>query len=427
LQASNKFASLAPYKSLLYYPGFFLMRLVLIKTLSGLKHRSIQILLLVILYFFIGNSLPLVIHQGLYTISLFVKDILMWLLPITVGFFIAHTLSSFEKKAPLFILTLIIFEGLSNLCSVWYAFGCAHAVYNNELPLQSLSSELELQELWRLPLMRPAWWSASKGTLLGLGIGCLAALSKNTFLKTWILRGSTTVQWILTKVIARVIPLFVLGFFVKIHHTNLLYQLLKISPQIAFYLTIFLSFYLCFLFFISSFSLSMALKHLRNLLPAGTIAFLSGCSISTMPWTIEGTAKNLDNPQLAQAIIPATTNIQQIGDCIVQTFLCFLVYNCFYNHPPTLSTWISFSLVFTLARFATAGILGGAIFIMLPIYENYLYFNAEMISVILAFNTLLDPLITSSNVLANGALCRLFEKIWTPILRINSLFTRKTS
>ena len=403
------------------------MRLTLIKTLSSLKHRSIQILFLIILYFSIANSLPLIVHQSLYTISLFIKDILMWLLPITVGFFIAHTLSSFEKKALLFILTLIIFEGLSNLCSVWYAFGCGHAVYNNNLPLQSLSTELELQELWRLPFIRPAWWSASKGTLLGLGIGCFAALSRNDFLNRWILHGSQAVQWILTKAIAKVIPLFVLGFFAKIHHTNLLYQLLKLSPKLVFYLTIFLSVYLFVLFFISSFSLSISLKHLRNLLPAGTMAFLSGCSISTMPWTIVGTAKNLDNPTLAQAIIPATTNIQQIGDCIVQTFLCFLIYNCFYKHPPTLSTWISFSLIFTLARFATAGILGGAIFIMLPIYENYLYFNAEMISIILAFNTLLDPLITSSNVLANGALCRLFEKIWTPILRINSLFIRKTS
>lgn len=400
---------------------------VLTKALSSLKHRGIQILLLLTLYFFIANHLPLIAHQGFYTISLFIKDILMWFLPITVGFFIAHTLSSFQKKAPLFILTLIIFEALSNLCSIWYAFGCAHLISDGIPHLQSSSSQLDMLELWRLPFIRPTWWSASKGTLIGLSIGCLAALTKNVLLNKWIVHGSKIVQWILTKAIARLIPLFVLGFFAKIYHTNLLHHLLKTSSKLVLYLTLFLSLYLFFLFFISSFSLSKTLKHLRNLLPAGGVAFLSGCSLSTMPWTIEGASKNLDNKTLAQAIIPATTNIQQIGDCIAQTFLCFLIYTSFYNHPPSLSTWVSFSLVFTLARFATAGILGGAIFIMLPIYENYLYFNAEMISVILAFNTLLDPLITSSNVIANGALCRLFEKIWTPILRVSSLFIRKTS
>ena len=131
-----------------------------------------------------------------------------------------------------------------------------------------------------------------------------------------------------------------------------------------------------------------------------------------MPWTIGGAAKNLQDPELAKAVIPATTNIQQIGDCIANTFLCFIIYRNFFGHNPDLMTWVSFSLVFILARFATAAILGGTIFVMLPIYESYLGFNAEMIALILAFNVILDPIITSSNVLANGALCRVFEKVW---------------
>ena len=52
---------------------------------------------------------------------------------------------------------------------------------------------------------------------------------------------------------------------------------------------------------------------------------------------------------------------------------------------------------------------------MLPIYEAYLGFTPEMIAIILAFNVILDPLVTSSNVLANGALCRIFERAWTLI------------
>lgn len=80
---------------------------------------------------------------------------------------------------------------------------------------------------------------------------------------------------------------------------------------------------------------------------------------------------------------------------------------------------MSFSLIFVLARFATAAILGGAIFIMLPIYEAYLGFNAEMIAIILAFNVVLDPLVTSCNVIANGALCRIFEKVWIALQGIS--------
>jgi Na+/H+-dicarboxylate symporter len=148
------------------------------------------------------------------------------------------------------------------------------------------------------------------------------------------------------------------------------------------------------------------------------MALTSGCSISTMPWTIEGTSKNLQNPSFAQAVIPATTNIQQIGDCIANTFLCFILYRHFFGEAPDFHTWLSFTVVFVLARFATAAVLGGAIFIMLPIYENYLFFNGEMIAIILAFNVILDPLITSCNVIANGALCRVYERVWNSFLNI---------
>ena len=49
---------------------------------------------------------------------------------------------------------------------------------------------------------------------------------------------------------------------------------------------------------------------------------------------------------------------------------------------------------------------------MLPIYETYLNFNTEMIAIILALNVVLDPIVTSCNVVANGALCRVFEVVW---------------
>lgn len=197
------------------------------------------------------------------------------------------------------------------------------------------------------------------------------------------------------------------------HQTNMLQNLFSQYMELLAWLIVILAIYIFALFFIGNGgSIRGALLSLKNLLPAGALAFTSGCSLSTMPWTIQGTAKNLQTPDLAKAVIPATTNIQQIGDCIINTFLCYLLYNQFFGHYPDSATWLQFSLVFVLARFATAAIIGGAIFIMLPIYETYLSFNAEMIAIILAFNVILDPLVTSCNVIANGALCRLFERVW---------------
>jgi len=384
---------------------------------AALRKRSIQVVLVVAVYLGIASFLPAEAHQGLYAISLFIKDLLLWLLPITVSLFIAHAISSFEKQAPLFILSLFIFEAFSNSISVWYSFGCGHLAAGHLKTLLPYHFADTFDPLWRIPLTKPAWWSADKGTFAGIAVGLIAAF-KFPSLRPFITKGKETAERILTKVFSRFIPLFILGFVARMYKTQLLNQMFTQYADFLLWLLLCLVGYIAFLFLIGSgFSIAGFFRSIKNIFPAAGVAFSSGCSLSTMPWTIEGTAKNLDNPDLAKAVIPATTNIQQIGDCIANTFLCFLIYLYFNGQAPALSVWVPFTIVFVLARFATAAVLGGAIFVMLPIYESYLSFTPEMIAIILAFNVILDPLITCSNVVANGALCRIFERTWGHVLQ----------
>ena len=51
---------------------------------------------------------------------------------------------------------------------------------------------------------------------------------------------------------------------------------------------------------------------------------------------------------------------------------------------PSLYEYLIFSFSFVIAKFSVAAIPGGGIIVMLPILENYLGFNAEMLSFITA-------------------------------------------
>jgi hypothetical protein len=381
-----------------------------------IKHRGIQVLIAISIYLFFASSLPNGVHEGLYTISLFIKDLLLWTLPITIAFFIAHTISSFEKRAPLFIISLFLFEAISNASSVWYTYGCSHLAANYIHTIKPETFIDSFSPLWRLPLAKPIWWSASKGTILGIIFGLIAAFTTSNLLKHILHRGKQFAETLLTRFFARLIPLFILGFIARMYKTDLIVQMQTQYANLVLWLILFLTLYIGILFLFGGASPSF-FQRIKNLLPATGIALGSGCSLSTMPWTIAGTAKNLQNPDLAKLIIPTTTNIQQIGDCIINSFFCFFIYYHFNGYAPSLATWCVFSGMFVLARFATAAVLGGAIFIMLPIYETYLGFTPEMTAIILAFNVILDPLVTSSNVIANGALCRIFEKMWNLIIR----------
>lgn len=387
--------------------------------LSLLKQRSMQIILLLTLYAFFAASMPSVVHQSFFSVSIFIKDLLLWMMPLTVCFFVSHTVSSFKRKAPFFIFLLVVFEALSNFSSVWYSYLVAWfsvdfiGVFLNA-PEQAQSS---LDALWRLPFARPSWWSADKGVFLGVVLGIFAAFFHDARLHLFLKQGRKSVEWCLTKVFAPLIPLFVLGFVARMAQSDLLDHVITHYLNVVLWLVVFLSVYVFFLFLLASnFSLPKALFFIKKLLPAGGMALTSSCSLSTMPWTIKGVAQILNNKDLAPAIIPATTNIQQIGDCIANTFLCFLLYTFFFHQMPHFGEWLIFTVVFVFARFATAAVLGGAIFIMLPIYESYLHFTPEMLAIIIAFNVILDPLITATNVVANGALAKVFENVMAKVI-----------
>jgi len=381
-----------------------------------LSQRSIQTLLVLVLFVLCAPMLPLTAHRSFYTVSLFIKDLLMWVMPFTVCFFVGHTVTSFERRAPLFIGMLLAFECVSNMASVWYALGFASVVTESLPPLKAALASTGLEPLWRLPLPRPTWWSADKGVLLGLALGLVAAFSRRRRLVSVLAEGKQSVQWLLTHVFARLIPLFVLGFAANMYESSLLQNMLSEYSVLLLCLMAALVAYICMLFWLGARGSDKSVgSHVRNLLPAGAIALTSGCSLSTMPWTIAGTAKNLDRPELAEAIIPATTNIQQVGDCMANAFLCFVLYKHFFGVPPSLAMLATFSLAFVAARFATAAVIGGAIFIMLPVYESTLGFTPDMVAIILALNVVLDPVITSSNVMANGALCRVFERAYARV------------
>lgn len=387
------------------------------KALNLLKNRSVQVILTIVIYLCVASLLPLNAHRAFYSLSLLIKDLLLWILPFSVGFFIAHALCSFEKKAPLFIFVLFIFEALSNFSSVWYAYFCGHVAISHQPVIEINNLSDSFSPLFSISKLKPALWSADKGTFAGIILGLIASF-KFPLLRNFIAKGKQKAEWILTKIFSRLIPLFILGFVARMYKTRLLTQMLDRYSELILWLLVVLVLYISMLFLLGSgLSFKKYLNSIKNLLPAGGIAFSSGCSLSTMPWTIQGTAKNLISPDLAKTVIPATTNIQQIGDCISNTFLCFLIYFHYFGHAPSIAVWVPFSLVFILARFATAAVLGGSVFIMLPIYESYLHFNAEMIAMILALNVILDPIITCTNVVANGALCRVFEKVWMALQR----------
>lgn len=389
-------------------------------TLNWFTSMPIQLLLVIVGVLFFADYLPHAVARGFYTLSLMIKDMIMTVLPLAVFAFIAATLMHFQKRALLLVLVLLIFEGFSNGASLFYAYGMAHAL-DMWIPTFHVMPQQDFQLVPFFQIGTPPlkFWSTPFGVMAGMGAGLCAAFFQVPQLTQTILTTRLWVGKFFSKVITRVIPLYVLGFMIFMQHSGLLDHILNSYGLVITLVMGCLIFYLSLILFVATYVGKNSFAILcRHIVPTSIIAASTMSSAATMPFTIAAAERNLRNRNFAQMLIPATTNIQQVGDCIANAFLCLVILKNFGKPFPGFMEWCLFVGVFTMARYATTAILGGAIFMMIPIYKAFLGFNDEMIAIILALNIVLDPLITASNVAANGGLAVIFEALW---IRINGI------
>lgn len=392
-----------------------------------LTSNAFHILSVLFIYFLFADSLPFKVHQLLYTASIAIKDAIMLLIPVIAFVFIAYAFISFGKQAPLLISVLLVFIAVSGLIGTWYGLLCAKFVSNSlEFAKASGPVSYALEPMFVLPITRPAWWAADRACLLGLCIGLVVVIWDIEFATKALSRARDVLQRYIVKFLGRVMPLFVLGFVVQMHESRLITSMLSTYALSVCWLLVALVLYSAIVALIGTKgNVPLAVQDIKNMIGACVISATSGSSLVAMPLAIKAVEKNLNDTKIPAMIIPFTTNMQMVGDCILNVFLCFLIYVGFYGVDPDFSTLLSFSIMFISMRFSGSAIMGGTIFLMLPLYEEYLRFTPDMLFLISAFNVLLDPIDGFFNVLINGLLCRIFASLWNVVQRSYKTVSKK--
>lgn len=392
--------------------------------LDFFKKPPIQLCVVIFFVVVFGEYLPYSVVRSFYTFSLFIKDIIINILPVVVAVFIASTLKQFQKKALFLVTLLLVFEGISNAMSTMYAYGAAHILQGWLCAFDTiLNQDFQIVPYFQLGSLNVYGYNTSSGVMVGVATGLSSAFFPTIMSGHIIDKMRDSISYFLSQILSRVIPLYVLGFVLFMQHSGLIGTMLETYGVVILLVALCVCFYLFLIFVMATFlGKNTFYTFIQNILPTSLIASTTMSSAATMPYTIEAAEKNLRIPGFARMLIPATTNIQQVGDCITNAFLCLVILKTFGHSIPDIKHWLIFVGVFTLARYSTAAVMGGAIYIMIPIYKETLGFNDEMIAVILALNIVLDPLVTASNVLANGGLAVIFESIW---MKLNNLFHKR--
>lgn len=364
---------------------------------------------IIILSVLFGGYLPVEFQSTLFGLSLTVKSFIVFVLPFIVFGLLFKTAVQFSSKASKMILFILAAVCLSNFVSTLVSYSVGKMAYSIDLSLTFPVGSQELQPLYAFTF--PKWIENSHAMLAGLFFGILLGWARPSFAS----RISNTLYDlinILLKIILIVIPVLIAGFVIKMNYDQVMGYILQNYSLIFLLIGSAVYTYIALLYFsVNQFAISATLTNLKNMLPAGIAGFGSMSSAAAMPLTLIGVEKNSQNPSLAKSIIPATVNIHLIGDCFAIPIFAFAVMKSFGVEDPSFLNYLIFAGYFVLAKFSVAAVPGGGILVMLPILEANLGFNAEMLSLITALYILFDPVITCANVLGNGALALIIERL----------------
>ena len=365
-----------------------------------------MIILLIVLC---EGYIPLSFKEVIYALSLSIKSVIIFALPILIFMLLFKTMVQLASKATKMIVLLLAGVCVSNFISTMISYNIGSAIYQMNLSLAVPSDVVGLASAWSFNL--PKLIANDHAMFSGVILGILGSLFLPGMAYQISKRFESIIDYLLRLILVAV-PVFISGFIIKLLHDKVLENILYDYAWIFALVALAQFSYIALIYSVScNFQFSRFVDCLKNMLPAAVTSFGSMSSAATMPLTIIGTEKNTKNPSLTRLVIPSTVNIHLIGDCFAIPIFAFAVMKNFGVPEPSLMAYITFAFYFVIAKFSVAAVPGGGILVMLPILEAHLGFHAEMASLITALYILFDPVITCANVCGNGAFALALNKM----------------
>ncbi len=366
---------------------------------------------LVFLVFVIAGFFPwmsLQFKSQLYGVSLFLKSLILFTLPLLVFCLLFKTAAQLAKEGAMWIVWLVGAICLSNWISTLLSYSVGKFAYGLDLTISMPNEASGLMATGAIEL--PQWINNVWAMMGGFGLGLVTGRWIPGLANAISFGCDVMIQGGLRFFLAA-IPLFIAGFAVKMLHDGTMVVILKefclvfaiVSGSLLVY--VFLAYWTA-----CGFSGKNAITAIRNMLPAAMVGFGSMSSAAAMPLTILGVEKNSDKSNFGNSIIPATVNVHLVGDCFAIPIFAFAILKSFGSAEPTMAAYLAFSFSFVLAKFSVAAVPGGGILVMLPLLESHLGLNAQMLSLGTALYVLFDPVITTANILGNGAFALHMQK-----------------
>lgn len=382
-----------------------------------LKSLPLQLVLSISIAFILGSFLDAGVVSLFYTVSSCFIDLLLFLLPLMVfGFLFAATSETQQNSVR---RLLLIFAGVfvSNFLALYTSYFFSQLI----LPFAGVDSSPDIfafqssvDSLFRLklPLMPGTDLAMGAAVILGLLLKKDSGNKAKAFISQGIAILNQCISWILHRLVIPLLPIYVFGFCLKLSYDQALPLLFKSYGKVFIFGLFLLVAYLFALYLLAAKGdIRVACSYIKKMLPAGLTGFSTMSSAATLPVTLKCTEENTQDRGLTHLILPTTSNIHMLGDDLTIVIASMTMLGIFGLPMPNFATFSLFAAAFCIAKLSCVGIPGASVLVVLPVVQNYLNFSPEMIAVLTTIYILQDPIGTTANVMGNGALALVLQRV----------------
>jgi Na+/H+-dicarboxylate symporter len=373
----------------------------------------IQLVLMIIFTMIFGGFLPEIVVRFAYTISFLLKEILEFLLPFIIFSFVFIGLASFKRNAPFVLAVLLISIFISNAVVALFSYVTAMLILPSlvtSLCAVGTTCYTQIDPLFTFCL--PKLFRGDYVLLAAVGSGLLIAFFPLPGFERTIQWSKQQLEKFFTYIFVPFLPVYVLGFLLKIQYEGVFWKLVE-NYGAAIVLIIILQWVCIVIAYLiaTGFDIGAAFRAMRNAMDSYLTAFATMSSTATVPVSIQSAQKNIDNEPLAHMAMPILANVHLMGDSVGTPILALTTLLAYVGAFPGPLAFLIFVWNFSLAMFGVSGVPAGGIIVMIPILQGVLGLTPEMTSVMMVLYILLDPFGTSANVMGDGALVMIVNKM----------------
>lgn len=360
-----------------------------------------------------GLFMPHWVARIFVTFNAIFAQFLGFMIPLIIVGFVAPAIAQIGRSAGLMLAVTVIVAYIFTSMSGLFAFGVGEWVFpslvgQRHVLDQSVSAELTPYFTVAMPPLMSVMTALVFAFVIGI---CMARLSAGS-LRRGFDEFRDCVQYVIVKAIIPLLPLYILGIFMKMTIEG---EVSSVLGAFAGIIGVIFAMHIILLLFqyavAGVVSRRNPLRMLLTMMPAYFTALGTQSSAATIPVTLRQAVKAGVKEDIAGFVVPLCATIHMSGSAM-KIVACALAVMIMEGMPWTTEMFAGFIMMLGITIVAAPGVPGGAIMASLGLLGSILGFDAEKQSLMIALYITMDSFGTACNVTGDGAIAHIIQSIF---------------